>query len=79
MREGNNSFPLLMITREEARNEYKKLKKEMASDRKKKHESVIPESKPKDEAVAEFLQETAKYKDTSSKILKKGSKREEEV
>jgi len=64
---------------EEARNEYKQIKKQMILDRQKKVEIIEEKKESENVAVAAFLQEKEKYKESSSKISKKGANREEQV
>lgn len=67
---------------EAVREEYNKLKREMAREKRKKLDKDVEtkETEQKDDAVSEFLREKERYKEQSNKIVKsKDSRREEQT
>ncbi|KAI1280894.1 Spliceosome-associated protein CWC27 -like protein [Halotydeus destructor] len=64
---------------EEAKKEYKRLKKQMADDRKVIEEIEDAPKVSENEAVVAFLEEKEKYKIVSSSIEKKGASREDQA
>lgn len=74
-----NFYYLLLFYSEKAKEEFSKIKKQFLKELVRKNENETMKKLPTNSAVAEFAEETNKFREASGKIAKKGKGREEQV